>query len=63
MKAHVSSSCIGCGLCESVCPAVFHLTDSGQAEAIPGEVPVDSEIDAGDARDGCPVDAIDLTAG
>ncbi|MGM9612107.1 MAG: ferredoxin [Butyricicoccus sp.] len=60
MKAFVSSACIGCGLCESVCADVFHLTDSGQAEAIAGEVPPESETDARDARDGCPVDAIDL---
>ena len=62
VKAHVNSSCIGCGLCESTCPEVFHIGDSGLAEAIADDVPAEVESSAKEARDGCPVDALDLTA-
>ena len=36
MKAHVDKdTCIGCGLCPSICEAVFVLEDDGKAaEAI-----------------------------
>ena len=33
MKAFVNEDCIGCGLCEGICPEVFHMTDKGVAEA------------------------------
>ena len=33
MNAHVNSNCIGCGLCASVCPDVFMMTDEGTAAA------------------------------
>ena len=54
MKAVVHDTCIGCGLCESLCPDVFQMTDNGRAQAI-GEVPPEAE-----ARDECPVSAIDI---
>lgn len=60
MKAFVNDSCIGCGLCEGTCPAVFHMNDNGVAEAI-GEVPADQEDAAREACDGCPVAAIELS--
>jgi len=41
---------------------VFHIGDSGLAEAIADDVPAEVESSAKEARDGCPVDAIDLTA-
>ena len=50
--------CIGCGLCEEICPEVFRLEDDGLAHVI------DEEPDEGfaeqihDAADSCPVDAI-----
>ena len=35
MKFKVNQdTCIGCGLCEGTCPAVFHMTDAGVAEAM-----------------------------
>lgn len=59
MKATVNDSCIGCGMCEGICPEIFHIGDSGKAEVIaqvgPGEEPTATE-----ARDGCPVSAISL---
>ena len=59
MKAHVNDNCIGCGLCVDVCPEVFQIGDSGLAEAI-DEVPAGKEESAKEARDGCPVQAIDI---
>ena len=34
MKYIVTEGCIGCGLCEGVCPEVFFMTDAGVAEAM-----------------------------
>ncbi len=57
MKAYVNEDCIGCGLCEGMCPAVFHMTDANVAEAV-GNVPA-SEVDAArEAQSSCPVGAI-----
>ena len=33
MKAKVNEDCIGCGLCNSICPEVFTMTDEGFARA------------------------------
>ncbi|MFB6291150.1 MAG: ferredoxin [Candidatus Bipolaricaulia bacterium] len=53
--------CIACGLCSQTCPEVFELNnDAGYAEV--KEDAVDCEV-AGcceEARDLCPVDAIQL---
>ena len=58
MKAHVNEDCIGCGLCASTCPDVFHMNDQGLAEAV-GEVPEGLESLTEEARDNCPVEAIE----
>ena len=58
MKYKVNDSCIGCGLCESTCPEVFHI-EGDAAIAIEGEVPVESLDAASEAKDGCPVGAIE----
>ena len=34
MKVHVNANCISCGLCVSLCPNVFHITEGGTA-AVP----------------------------
>jgi ferredoxin len=40
MKAFVDRDvCIGCGICESVCPDVFLMDDEGKAKVIVDEVP------------------------
>lgn len=61
MKAHVNTStCIGCGLCEAACPAVFEL--KGSVSTVKTEpVPPEAEGACRAARDGCPVSAITLT--
>lgn len=59
MKGHVDKDiCIGCGLCEEICPDVFRMDDDGKAVAKEGEIP-DNLIDsAKDAESQCPVEAI-----
>lgn len=59
MKAVVDQdTCIGCGLCPSICEAVFELRDDGKAHVIVDEVPNDNEDEAKDAESSCPVSAI-----
>lgn len=60
MKAYVDKdTCIGCGLCPSICPDVFSMNDDdGKAEAIPDDVPEECEDDAEEAAASCPVEAI-----
>lgn len=59
MKASVNENCIGCGMCATICQEVFEMTDDGVAVAH-GEVPADYENQAIEARDECPVSAIDI---
>ena len=61
MKATVDKdTCIGCGACPSICPDVFSMDDDGLAKAIDSQIPEDVQEDAKEARDSCPVDAIDI---
>lgn len=59
MKYTVNDGCIGCGLCEGTCPKVFSLNDEGKAQAIEGEVPAEALVSAAEAKDSCPVGAIE----
>ena len=59
MKYRVNEGCIGCGLCESTCPEVFSITDAGTATANDGDVPQEAEASAAEAKDNCPVGAIE----
>nr|WP_302597196.1 ferredoxin [uncultured Cellulosilyticum sp.] len=59
MKAHVDKeTCIGCGLCPSICSEVFEMDDDGKAVAINPSVPEGHEDDAQEAASSCPVEAI-----
>ena len=58
MKYFVNDSCIGCGLCESACPEVFSI-QGDVAVAIEGEVPENALASAAEAKEGCPVEAIE----
>lgn len=58
MKYHVNDNCIGCGLCESTCPKVFSM-NGDVAVAIDTEVPENALAAAAEAKDGCPVGAIE----
>ena len=59
MRYVVNDGCIGCGLCEGICPEVFSMTDAGVAVAIDVDVPDDALDTAAEAKDGCPVGAIE----
>ena len=59
MKYMVNDGCVGCGLCEGTCQEVFCMTDEGVAKAIDAEVPAEHEAAAADAKNGCPVGAIE----
>lgn len=50
--------CRGHGVCVSLCPEVFRLTDDGYSEAYTPEVPKGSEHAARDAVESCPEQAI-----
>lgn len=59
MKYYVNDGCIGCGLCADTCPEVFSMNDDGVAIAIEAEVPQEVLDSAAEAKDGCPVGAIE----
>ena len=59
MKYVVNDNCIGCGLCAGICPEVFSMTDDGVAAAIKSEVPDAVQGSAEEAKDSCPVSAIE----
>ena len=47
MNASVDKdTCIGCGLCPSICPSVFEMDDDGKAVAKNNPVPAGNEDDA-----------------
>ncbi len=50
--------CAGHGMCLTLCPEVFELTDDGWAVAAPGDVPPELESSAREAIDNCPERAI-----
>lgn len=59
MKYEVNDGCIGCGLCASTCPEVFSMSDEGVAVATEDEVAEEYAASAEEAKDGCPVGAIE----
>lgn len=55
MKVTVEDSCIACGACESICDAVFSVSD----KAVVNESAVAAnETGVKEAADACPVSAI-----
>ena len=59
MKYIGNEGCIGCGLCEATCPEVFSMSDAGVAVAIESEVLEEVLDTAAEAKEGCPVGAIE----
>ena len=60
MKASVDeNACIGCGLCVSICPAVFDMPGD-VAVVIADPVPEAEEGNCRQACEDCPVSAITL---
>jgi ferredoxin len=61
MNANVNKeTCIGCGLCETICPSVFGMKAS-VAEVIAAPVPHHAESTCREAVESCPVAAITIT--
>ncbi|HCZ05612.1 MAG: ferredoxin [Thermotogota bacterium] len=50
-------ACIGCGVCENLCPEVFKLDDDGKATTL---VPESDLPCVQDAADSCPTSAISV---
>ncbi len=63
MKAVVDRElCIGCALCEEICPEVFRLADDGIAYVLDDNPPHETYADIEDAVESCPVTAISVAA-
>jgi ferredoxin len=59
MKVWVDDQkCRGHGMCLTLCPHVFSLTEDGYAEAIDSDVPTELEAAAQEAIECCPEQAI-----
>ena len=55
MKVKVDHElCSGDAICAEICPEVFQMNDSDQAEVIVDEVPADLEDDVREAAESCP---------
>ena len=50
--------CAGHGMCLTLCPEVFEMTDDGWAVAQPDDVPEGLEVTAREAIENCPERAI-----
>ncbi len=62
MKVSVDDQrCRGHGVCVTLCPEVFRLTDDGYSVAISSDVPAGSESATREAIECCPEQAISET--
>lgn len=60
MKGYVDKSlCIGCGMCSGIAPEAFQLGDDGLAEGC-AEITAEGEAAAKEAKESCPVAAIEF---
>ena len=59
MKYFVNDGCIGCGLCAGTCPDLFSMSDDDVAVAIDMDVTEEALDSAAEAKDNCPVGAIE----
>ena len=58
MKVNVNEDCIGCGLCESMCPQVFQIGADNVSEAISTDEVFRDQAE--EAAMACPVNAIEV---
>jgi ferredoxin len=54
----VNENCIGCGMCASIAPDIFTMTEEGVAK-VAMQPTGDQTVGAAEARDSCPVAAIE----
>ena len=60
MKCKVNKDvCIGCGACQAICDEVFQIDDDGVATVVTNEISDDLVESVIDAKEGCPVGAIE----
>lgn len=60
MKMSVNEQCISCGLCVSVCPEIFRMDDDSMMAVVSeNEVQDGLGESAEEAKNGCPVEAIE----
>ena len=59
MKVSVNKeTCIGCGVCASICPDVFEMDEEGKAKALVEETDLEC---AKEAAESCPTGSITIT--
>lgn len=59
MKTFVDKeACIGCGICENICPSVFEMREDGKSYVKGDTVAAENKDDALEAECECPVEAI-----
>ena len=59
MKVKINNGCIGCGMCESICPAVFEMSSEGVAQL--KKEPLTEDIKSvKEAAESCPVGVIEI---
>jgi ferredoxin len=64
MKVSVDHDvCLGCGICEGICPDVFSLGAEPFAVVLLDPVPELYRADVTDAAEQCPEEAISVTEG
>ncbi len=58
MKVKVNQDCIGCGLCQGVCPQVFEMGQDGMSHVIcTDDIFAEEALQSAEM---CPVDAIEV---
>lgn len=54
------NDCIGCGLCESMCPEVFKMDSNDKAEAITDDIDTKFKENCQQAANDCPAGVIKI---
>ena len=64
-KIKVNDKCIGCGLCTTICPEIFEINENGKSQAKKGSEKKWDELAEKilEAKDSCPVSAIEVEEG
>ena len=52
--------CIGCELCPSLAPELYRMDDDGKAVSIKEDISSEERVDAKEAADSCPTNAISV---